>query len=57
MVGAIDGINLKADGDTAWARIEDSVGRVHQIVVAADGQTAVYRTDEGVFQASLGLVG
>jgi hypothetical protein len=57
VAGSADGLYLRAEGQTAWARIEATAGRVHEVVVSAQGQTATYRTDDGVFQVSLGMVG
>ena len=57
VVGAIDGLYLRAEGETGWARIEATDGQVHEIVVSADGQIALYRTDDGVFQISLDMFG
>jgi hypothetical protein len=53
VVGSVDGLYHRAAGETGWVAVEGTAGRVHQVVVGGDGETVLYRTDDGVFTASL----
>ena len=50
IVGSNDGLFSAPSIDGDWARIEGTSGRANHLVVASDGSSVLYDTEDGVFE-------